>query len=1080
MNKIYRKVWSSKLGAYIAVSEAAKSKTKGGLVAGAMVCASLLGTNALAQTLTNWTTWTLPSASSFTNSLVGAPGSGSYLYTTGVNGSLSTPSATPTIVGVTVSGEVLNASSTTTNFSGFNWGTSAATSYLSSNVTSYATGAIAQTGWTTPEYKSHSAVFSTAVSDVLMSIYSLGSPGTASTLVFTQPFYILSSNGLMTSGGDSTNGYTLTGNEGNGVIQFLGNYNTLSWTVTAPEIYSSFNLGMTNNPRTYDPATVTPWAATFTLPTPFTPAPTTRPINASTDVDSGVGTTTTRVFDGGTLTLAANNDGAFTITANGGSMKVNEGTLTASGVISNDGSDIGSLAKVGAGRLVLSGTNTYTGTTTISQGVLEISSSANLGTGGLTLNGGTLATTGNIATDRTVAVGASNGTLDVASGTDLTLSGVVSGSGALTKTSAGRLVLSGTNTHSGATTVAGGTLQVSSNANLGTGALTLNNGTLATTGNIATNRSVAVGASNGTLDVANGTALTLSGVVSGTGALTKTSAGSLTLSGSNTQTGVLNVNAGTLVLSGSTASSTLNLANGAVLTGSGFTAGAVVLAGSVKPGNSPGTLSVAGDFTMVANSRLETEIDGRTYSAAGGAGSYDRIAITGAGSVFTANGTVAPVLRGISGLANNDFSPVVGDAFRVVTTANAAGVDTVGAFSAVADPTTANGMPANSRFDVIYGSNFIDLVLTPNNLETFAQPYGIQNMVNAARAFDGIRPAQGARGTSDTQQLFNGLYGMGADALARTVLQASGEIHAFALSEARQGWQAGTRAISSVAGIKAERNLWVDASGEKLNYKQDGYASAYTSNRTDLWIGSHVLEQKGVQIGVAGGLSTRNVNGPVAGTAKLDTQSLAVYANGRHAAFDYSAVFSLNRSTIDTTRQTGLSTSSLSNTSNSGAQGAVLSLTGGMTYALSSKVSGRVWVNGTLDQTRADALTEQGTSVTALGVASESFRSSQATLGYTVTGNFHVPDNKRPGLWTMGAGVTHHADQGRPQVSRQMSLHGADWQVTAPKLGSSTHFLQAGLRLPVGASAEAWINLGGSQRSGASTTGGNVGFSVRW
>lgn len=967
---------------------------------------------------------------------------------------------------------------------------------------------ISQTGYTTDQYKAHTITFDQPVTNVLMAVTSLGGQGTSS-LKFTTPFSILSSNnptvgtndvfwygpsdtnsirgtaaGISASStpflGNSSTGYLLSGYEGAGVIQFWGTYNSLSWTVTDPEFYSGFTLGFTSLPAT----TAATLPDTYAFPAGALPPAfsSTRPINASSDVDTGVGTTTTRVFDGGTLTLAANNAEAFTITANGGSMKVNAGTITASGVISNDGSDTGSLTKVGAGRLVLSGANTYTGATTMSDGVLQISSNANLGTGGLILSGGTLATTASMTTNRAVTMTtASTGTLEVANGTSLTLSGVVSGSGALTKTSTGRLVLSGTNsTFTGTTTVAGGVLEVSNNNNLGTGALTLNNGTLATTDNITTSRAVAVGSSNGTLDVASGKNLALSGVLSGSGALTKTSAGTLTLSGSNTQTGALNVNAGTLVLNGSTASSTLNVASAGVLTGSGSTAGAVVLAGTVKPGNSPGTLSVAGNFTMAANARLDTEIDGRVYSAAGGAGSYDRIALTGATGVFTANGTVAPLLRGISGAANNDFTPIVGDAFRVVTTANATGVDTVGAFSAVVDPTTANGMPANTRFDVIYGSNFVDLVLTPKNLEEFAKPSGIQNMVSAARAFDGVRPAQGARGTSNTQQFFNGLYGMGADALSKTVLQASGEIHAFALSEARQGWQASTKAVGSVAGIKAERNLWVDASGEKLTYEQGADSSAYTSNRTDLWIGTHVLEHKDVQVGVATGLSTRNINAPVAGTAKLDTQALAVYANGRKAEFDYSAVFSLKHSTMGTTRQTGLSTGALSNTSDSTAQGAVLSLSAGMKHALSDKINGRVWINGTVDQTRANALNEMGSSVTALGAASESFKSAQATLGYTVSGSIAVPENNRPGTWMLGAGVTQQADQGRPQVSRQMSLQGAAWQVVAPKLGDTTQFLQAGLRLPVGTSAEAWINLSGSQRTGASTKGGNVGFSIRW
>jgi autotransporter-associated beta strand protein len=394
--------------------------------------------------------------------------------------------------------------------------------------------------------------------------------------------------------------------EGYGVLQFQGTFSELSWTVTAPEFYSGFTLGFTSNPMSTSAALPDPYSfAPGVLPPAFTAS--IRPINASNDVVSGLGTVTSRVFDGGTLILAANNADAFTITNLGGAMNVATGAVTASGVISNEGLNAGMLKKTGAGRLVLSAANTYSGGTTVEAGTLQISTMDNLGSGAVMLNGGTLAVTETISTNRTLSVGANNGTLDVASGKALTASGVVSGSGTLNKTSAGSLILSGTNTH----------------------------------------------------------------------------------------TGALGVNQGTLVLNGSTASSVMTVSAGAVLTGSGSTAGRVVLAGSVKPGNSPGTLSVAGDFAMSAGSSFDAELDGRTYSAAGGAGSYDRIALTGASGVFTAAGTLTPVLRAISAPANNNFSPIVGDAFRVVTTANATGVSTSGAFSAVADPSAANGMPAS-------------------------------------------------------------------------------------------------------------------------------------------------------------------------------------------------------------------------------------------------------------------------------------------------------------------------------------------------------------------------------------------------
>ena len=968
MNRIYSLVWSAARGGLVVVSECAKSPRGGkpGLGAGspsvrlssyfslkpafvALLCAFPVA-SALAQSTA--TTWTATNTA-------GVPAGAAV----NVSGSLGTSNVALTTRQYMNAGGVFSS----------NW-----TSLLPSSYQPISGQGSIALGYAVGSAATQTFSFSQAVTDpVLMFNFVDRATYDFSGLTLASSPITYSSSAVQGSFSSGVLSITTANNLGGDgfSVRLLGNYTSAS----------SFSISLTSGSQD----SVGFGIATLTSQLPSTPNPVTiRPINANNDVTSGLGTVTSRVFDGGTLLLAANNADAFTITNLGGAMNVATGAVTASGVISNEPLNAGMLRKTGAGRLVLSANNTYSGGTTVEAGTLQISTMDNLGSGAVALNGGTLAVTETIATSRAMSVGAANGTLDVASGKALTVSGVVSGAGALNKTSAGNLILSGANTH----------------------------------------------------------------------------------------TGAVGVNQGTLVLNGSTASSVMTVSAGAVLTGSGSTAGRVVLSGSVRPGNSPGTLSVAGDFSMNAGSSFDAELDGRTYSAAGGAGAFDRIALTGANSVFTAGGQIAPVLRGISAPADNTFTPVVGDAFRVVTTANANGVDGTGFFS-VTDPTA--GMPTNTRFDVIYGASHIDLVLTPKNLELFAQPYGIRNMVNAARAFDGIRPAQGTRSTSDTHKLFNGLYGLAAEPLAKTVLQASGEIHAFALSETRQGWQTANNSVGTAAAVKTERNLWVDAAGQNTDYKQDSRASAYETDNTQLWLGTHVLAFKGAQLGVAAGASSRRVNAMNAGSASVDTQSLAVYAVGKKERFDYAAVYSFNQSNIKTSRQIGLSTGNVSNSSDSNINGSVLSLTAGMTYALNAKVNGRVWVNGTLNQTQAKALTEQGSSVTALGVAKESISSSQATLGYTLSGQVKVPDS-RPGTWMLGAGVTKLLDQGSHPVTRQMSLHTAKWEVSTPKTGDSSQFLQAGVRLPVGANADAWVNLGGTKRQGAPDRFGNVGLSIKW
>lgn len=158
-------------------------------------------------------------------------------------------------------------------------------------------------------------------------------------------------------------------------------------------------------------------------------------------------------------------------------------------------SGAGALAKSGAGTLTVNTTNDYTGPTTVTGGVLAVANLANAGSpsslgaasasaGNLVLNGGTLRLSGaQTSTDRSLTLGASGGTLDIASaGSSMQISGTLTGGGSLTKSGPGTILLASANNYAGGTVINGGNIYLAgSNANengLGNGNVTINSGTL--------------------------------------------------------------------------------------------------------------------------------------------------------------------------------------------------------------------------------------------------------------------------------------------------------------------------------------------------------------------------------------------------------------------------------------------------------------------------------------------------------------------------------------------------------------------------------------------------------------------------
>jgi fibronectin-binding autotransporter adhesin len=195
---------------------------------------------------------------------------------------------------------------------------------------------------------------------------------------------------------------------------------------------------------------------------------------AISTVGTGVGTLDLNGFDEQINGLSGNGtvDGNVAGTAGSNTLTVGDEDATGaantfSGTIRNT---LGTLAltKIGTGRLILSGANSYSGPTLISGGTLQIGAG---GTTGSILLGSAITNNGTLAFNRSDTL---------TQGTNF--ANDISGTGVLTKLGTGTLVLSAANSYQGSTlfgTAVGtstGILRLANSSALGSGKLIINNG----------------------------------------------------------------------------------------------------------------------------------------------------------------------------------------------------------------------------------------------------------------------------------------------------------------------------------------------------------------------------------------------------------------------------------------------------------------------------------------------------------------------------------------------------------------------------------------------------------------------------
>ncbi|WP_160320604.1 autotransporter outer membrane beta-barrel domain-containing protein [Methylobacterium sp. ARG-1] len=485
-------------------------------------------------------------------------------------------------------------------------------------------------------------------------------------------------------------------------------------------------------------------------------------------INDGVLSNTGAIAGGLTNAGTAYNSGAI-----GGGV-TNNGTLGTSGTISggltNTGTVLASTGQIdgpivnNAGLLAISGS-------VASNGILTNAAGATLAVtdGGAYSLAGSLSNAGTILIDQNTSLTADAG---------LNNAGLITSDGTLTTdlTNAGIARLSGkfdgTLTNAGLLQITGSLVGLTSLTN--TGAVDLG-GTAFTLNNFTGPASAVLG--NGALTVTGAASSTYAGAILETASptsLTKAGTGTLTLTGTGRFSGPTTIQAGTLTLNGLWTSPVAVAAAG-TLRGIGTIAAPVAVAGALRPGNSPGTLTVLGPVAFAPGSSLGLDIDGPGTGT--GAGSYARLLALGSTGTVAANGTLVPVLRGITGNATNSFAPALGQRFGVLTAQGGLS----GSFTGLAQPTA--GLPVGTRFDALYSATGLDLVVTPAAYSNLAG-LGLAQTGNAqavGAALDVARPAAATRPDAAQARVFDPLYAANPATLPGGLASLSGQSYGDAV-----------------------------------------------------------------------------------------------------------------------------------------------------------------------------------------------------------------------------------------------------------------------------------------------------------
>jgi autotransporter-associated beta strand protein len=342
------------------------------------------------------------------------------------------------------------------------------------------------------------------------------------------------------------------------------------------------------------------------------------------------------------------------------------------------------------------------------------------------------------------------------------------------------------NTIGAGSSVSLGSLIVGSNPVLSGGTLVLNNGD-------SSSVPFEVTSIGGTIQAPPSGSAVLSGVFSGSGGLTFTGTGTGTttiLSGTNTYTGGTTVSGGTLSVAGSspTGSGDVFVSSAGSLMGTGTISGNITVRGVLKPGNSPGYLSMLQNLTLNSGATFIEDIAGTTPSSSTtpvGATGYYAVLNVGGQLIIDSGTTLTPRLSNLfspsePGFGSPIYVPVLGNVFRMITTTG--GIS--GRFTTLTQPAELSSGTQLLAFYNVNNSKSIDLAVVPTSYST-SLAGGTPSVMSAASVLDQwVLLNKAGTATAAQNQLLFGVASQSAANLSAYVQANAAEILATAAATA--------------------------------------------------------------------------------------------------------------------------------------------------------------------------------------------------------------------------------------------------------------------------------------------------------